>query len=55
MQFRIDKKFNHHFITNSHFEIAEFSLYQYLFDQVAGLLKSGKKQAFTSYFVPETD
>ena len=25
----------------SHIEIAEFSQYQYLFDQVAGLLKSG--------------
>ena len=35
----------------SHFEIAEFSgQYQYLFDQVAGLLKSGNKKTFTSHF-----
>ena len=39
----------------SHFEITEFSQYQYLFDLVAGLLKSGDKKAFTSCFVPETE
>ena len=39
----------------SYFEIAEFSQYQYLFDLVAGLLKSGDKKAFTSCFVPETE
>ena len=39
----------------SHFEITEFSQYQYLFDLVAGLLKSGDKKAFTSCFVLETE
>ena len=39
----------------SHFEIAEFSQYQYLFEQVAGLLKSRNKKAFKSHFVPETE
>jgi len=34
-----------------HFEIAEFRQYEYLFDLVAGLLKSGNKKAFTSHFV----
>ena len=50
-----DTKFNHHFIYYSHFEITEFSQYQYLFDLVAGFLKSGDKKAFTSCFVPETE
>ena len=39
----------------SHFEIAEFSQYQYLIDQVAGLLKSRNKKAFTSHFVFKTE
>ena len=39
----------------SHFEIAEFSQYQYFIAQVAGLLKSGNKKAFTSHFVFETE
>ena len=39
----------------SHFEIAEFSQYQYFIDQVAGLLKSGHKKAVTSHFVFETE
>ena len=39
----------------SHFEIAEFSQYQYLFDLVASLLKRGNKTAFTSHSVPETE
>ena len=39
----------------SHFEIAEFSQYQYLFEQVAVLLKSRNKKAFKSHFVPETE
>ena len=29
--------------------------YQHLFDQVAGLLKSGIKKAFKSHFIPETE
>ena len=37
------------------FEITEFSQYQYLFEQVAGLLKSRNKKAFKSHFVPETE
>ena len=32
-------------------DIAEFIQYQYLFDQVAGLQKSGNEKAFTSHFV----
>jgi len=40
---------------NSHFEIAEFSQYQYFIDQVAGLLKSKNKKTFTSHFVFETE
>ena len=40
---------------HSHFEIAEFSRYQHLFDRVASLLKSGNKKAFSSHFVPETE
>ena len=39
----------------SHFEIAEFSHCRYLFDLVAVLLKSRKKKAFTSHFVPKTE
>ena len=39
----------------SHFEIAEFSQYQYLFEQVAVLLRSRNKKAFKSHFVPETE
>ena len=39
----------------SHFEIAEFSQYQYFIDQLAGLSKSGNKKAFTSHFVFETE
>ena len=39
----------------SHFEIAEFSQYQYLFEQVAVLLKSRNKKAFKSHFVCETE
>ena len=39
----------------NHFETAEFRQYQYLFDLVAGLLKSGDKKAFTSCFEPETE
>ena len=39
----------------SHFEIAEFSRYQYVIDQVAGLLNSGNKKASTSHFVFETE
>ena len=39
----------------SHYEITEFSHYQYLFDLVAVLLQSGNKKAFTSHFVPETE
>ena len=35
--------------------MAEYSQYQYLFDLVACLLKSGNKKAFTSLFVPETE
>ena len=39
-----------------HFEIAKlFSQYQYFIDQVAGLLKSRNKKAFTSHFVFETE
>ena len=38
----------------SHFEIAEYSQYQYLFEQVAVLFKSRNKKAFKSHFVPET-
>ena len=34
----------------SYFWKAEFSQYQYLFDLVAGLLKSGNKKAFSSHF-----
>ena len=49
----MDTELNYHVITISHFEIGEFSQYQYLFDQ--GLLNSGKKQGFTSHFVIETD
>ena len=37
VQFGIYTKLNYHFITNSHFEIAQFSQYQ-------GLLASGKKE-----------
>ena len=37
----------------SHFEIAKFSQYQYLFYLVAGLLKRGNKTAFTSHFAPK--
>ena len=39
----------------SHFEITEFSQYQYFIDQVAGLLKSGNKKTFTSHFVFQTE
>ena len=39
----------------SHFEIAEFSQYQYLFEQVAVLLKSRNKKAFKSHLVCETE
>ena len=39
----------------SHFEIAEFSEYQYFIDQWAGLSKSGNKKAFASHFVCETE
>ena len=39
----------------SYFEIAEFSQYQYYIDQVADLLKSGNKEAFTSHFEFETE
>ena len=39
----------------SHFEIAEFSQYQYFIDQLAGLLKSENKKAFTSHFVFEAE
>ena len=35
--------------------MAEYSQYQYLFDLVACLLKSGNKKAFLSLFVPETE
>ena len=35
--------------------MAEYSQYQYLFDLVACLFKSGNKKAFTSLFVPETE
>ena len=38
-----------------HFEIAEFSQYLYFIDQVAGLLKSRNKKAFTSHFVFQTE
>ena len=38
----------------SHFEITEFSQYQYLFDLIAVLLKSGNKKAFASHFLHET-
>ena len=48
-----DTKFSYHYY--SHFEIAEFSQYQYFIDQVAGLLKSGHKKAVTSHFVFETE
>ena len=47
-------KLNYHFNYYSHFEIAEFSQYQYLFDQIAGCWKRNKK-AFTSHFVPEAE
>ena len=40
-------------LSYSHFEIPEFSQYQYFIDQVACLLKSGNKKAFTSHFVFE--
>ena len=33
----------------SHFGIAEFSQYQYLFDLVAGLLKNGNRKALSSH------
>ena len=33
----------------SHFEIAEFSQYQYLFDLVAGLLKAGREGFYISF------
>ena len=36
-------------------KIAEFCQYQYYNDQLAGLLKSGNKKAFKSYFVFETE
>ena len=39
----------------SHFEIVEFGQYQYFFDLVAGLLKSGNKKVFTSHFVFGTE
>ena len=39
----------------NHFEIAEFRQYQYLFDVVAGLLKSGNKKACTSHFLHQTE
>ena len=39
----------------SHSEITEFKQYQYFIDQVAGLLKSGNRKAFTSPFVFETE
>ena len=39
----------------SRFEIAEFSQSQYFIDQVAVLLKSENKKAFTSHFVFETE
>ena len=39
----------------THFKIAEFGQYQYFLDQIASLLKSGNKQAFTTYFVFETE
>ena len=48
-----DTKFSYH--SYSHFEIAEFSQYQYFIDQLAGLSKSGNKKAFTSHFVFETE
>ena len=38
----------------SHFEITEFSQYQYLFDLIAVSLKSGNKKAFASHFLHET-
>ena len=38
----------------SHFEITEFIQYQYLFDLIAVLLKSGNKKAFASHFLHET-
>ena len=39
-----------------HFEIAKlFSQYQYFIDQVAGLLKSRNKKAFTYHFVFKTE
>ena len=39
----------------SGFEITEFSQYQYFIDQVAGLLKSGKRKTFTSHFEFDTE
>ena len=36
-------------------KIAEFCQYQYYNDQLAGLLKSGNRKAFKSYFVFETE
>ena len=39
----------------SHFEIAEFSQYQYFNNRVARLLKSKNKEAFTSHFVFNTE
>ena len=38
-----------------HFEIAEFSQCQYFIDQVAGLLKSVNKRAFSSHFAFEAE
>ena len=35
--------------------ITEFSQYQYIFDLVAGLLKSSNKKAATFHFVPKTE
>ena len=39
----------------SHFEITEFSQWQYLFDLEAGLMKSNNKKATTFHFVPRTE
>ena len=39
----------------SHFEIAEFSQYQYFIDLVTSLLKNGNNKAFTSHFVFEKE
>ena len=59
LQVRFQTKIARHIVQlplyYSHFEITEFSQYQYFNDQVAALLRSRNKKAFTSHFVFDTE